>query len=107
MRRLLVLGASAVLRQVRAKPVRGTARVRRTMARRPMKVAVGAQAAKTARIAGAMLRPRKSYRVAPAAYTKRRMPRSFVIASRRLRRRGDPGGQDRAVGLDCFAFGSQ
>jgi transposase len=54
-RRLLVLGASARLRQVRGKPARGTAWVRGILMRRPMKVAVVAQAAKNARIAWAEL----------------------------------------------------
>ena len=66
MRRLLVLGASARLRQVRAKPTRGTTWVRGILMRRPMKVAVVAQAAKKARIAWAMLRSGDSYRAAAA-----------------------------------------
>jgi transposase len=65
-RRLLVLGASAVMRQVRAKPRRGTAWIHGILARRPVKVAVVAQAAKTARIAWAMLRSGEPCR-APAA----------------------------------------
>ena len=55
LRRLLTLGASAVMRQVRAKPRRGTAWMRGILARRPVKVAMVAQAAKTARIAWAEL----------------------------------------------------
>lgn len=66
-RRLLTLGASAALRQVRAKPSRGTAWVRGILARRPIKVAVVAQAAKNARIAWAMLRSGALYRVTAAA----------------------------------------
>ena len=59
-------GPSAVMRQVRAKPRRGTAWIHGILARRPVKVAVVAQAAKTARIAWAMLRSGEPYR-APAA----------------------------------------
>jgi transposase len=65
-RRLLVLGASAVLRQVRAKPQHGTAWMLGILARRPVKVAVVAQAAKTARIAWAMLRSGEPYRAVAA-----------------------------------------
>jgi transposase len=67
LRRLLTLGASAVMRQVRAKPERGTTWMRGILARRPVKVAVVAQAARTARIALAMLRSGEDYRRAPAA----------------------------------------
>ena len=63
-RRLLTLGASAVMRQVRVKPQRGTAWMNGILARRPVKVAVVAQAAKTARIAWAMLRSGEEYRAA-------------------------------------------
>jgi transposase len=66
MRRLLTLGASAGMRQIKAKPKRATAWQRGIMARRPIKVAVVAQAAKTARIAWAMLRPGEDYRACPA-----------------------------------------
>jgi len=66
-RRLLVLGASAVMRQRRIKPERATEWQRGILARRPVKVAVVAQAAKTARIAWAMLRSGENYREAPAA----------------------------------------
>jgi transposase len=52
---------------VRAKPARGTAWVRGILMRRPMKVAVVAQAAKNARIAWAMLRSGATYRLAAAA----------------------------------------
>lgn len=65
-RRLLTLGASAVMRQMKAKPERATAWQRGIMARRPIKVAVAAQAAKTARIAWAMLRSGEDYRAHPA-----------------------------------------
>ena len=62
-RRLLTLGASAVMRQVRGRPRRGTAWMHGILARRPVKVAVVAQAAKTARIAWALLRSGEDYRV--------------------------------------------
>jgi len=62
LRRLLVLGASAAMRQDRAKPARATLWVRGILARRPMKVAVVARAAKNARIAWAMLRSGQPYR---------------------------------------------
>jgi transposase len=66
-RRLLTLGASAVMRQARAKPQPATAWQRGILARRPVKLAGVAQAAKTARIAWAMLRSGHSYRAAGAA----------------------------------------
>ena len=66
LRRLLVLGASAWLRQVRVKPDRGSAWIAGVLARRPVSVAVVAQAAKTARIIWALLRSGQTYR-APAA----------------------------------------
>lgn len=65
-RKLLVLGASSHLARVRHKPEAGSAWVRGVLARRPVKVAVVAQAAKTARILWAMLRKGEDYR-APAA----------------------------------------
>ncbi len=67
-RRLLTLGASAVVRQVRQRPQRAagnTVWLHGILTRRPVKVAVVAQAAKTARIAWAMLRSGETYRVAP------------------------------------------
>jgi transposase len=66
LRRLLVLGASAWMRQIRAKPAKGSPWAQAILARRPIKVAVVAQAAKTARIIWAMLRSQQDYR-APAA----------------------------------------
>ena len=66
LRRLLVLGARSWLRQVKAKPEKGSAWINGVMGRRPAKVAEVAQAAKTARILWAMLRPGQEYR-APAA----------------------------------------
>lgn len=70
LRRLLVLGASSWLRQIRA-PGRttfpaGSAWIRGVLARRPVRVAVVAQAAKTARIVWAVLTSGQPYR-APAA----------------------------------------
>lgn len=62
LRRLLVLGASSWLRQVRAKPERGSPWLTGLLARRPVKVAVVAQAAKTARILWALLSSGESYR---------------------------------------------
>ncbi len=67
LRSLLVLGASAWLRHVRAKPEKGSAWIRGVLGRRPVKVAVVAQAAKTARIIWAMLRSNKPYQAAAAA----------------------------------------
>ena len=68
-RKLLVLGASALLRQRRAAPERATAWQRGILARRPVKVAVVAQAARNARIAWAMLQSGESYRRAADAAT--------------------------------------
>jgi transposase len=61
-RKLLVLGASALLPHRRACPERATAWQRGILARRPVKVAVVAQAAKNARTAWAMLQSGASYR---------------------------------------------
>jgi transposase len=62
LRRLLVMGASSWLRHVRAKPDRaGQAWITGVLARRPVKVAVVAQAAKTARIIWAILRSGQNY----------------------------------------------
>jgi len=65
LRRLLVLGASAWLRHVRARPEKGSAWIKGVLARRPVRVAVVAQAAKTARILWAVLTSGQDYR-APA-----------------------------------------
>lgn len=65
LRRLLVLGASAGLRHVRAKPDKGSAWINGLLARRPVKVAVVAQAAKTARIIWAVLTSGQDYRAQP------------------------------------------
>lgn len=64
-RKLLVLGASALLRQLRAAPDRATQWQRGIFARRPVKVAVVAQAARNARVIWAMLQSGESYRRAP------------------------------------------
>jgi transposase len=61
LRRLLTLGASSRMRHMRAKPEKQTAWVGGILARRPVKVAVVAQAAKTARIAWAVLTSGKPY----------------------------------------------
>jgi transposase len=61
-RKLLVLGASALLRHRRVAPDRATQWQRGILARRPVKVAVVAQAAKNARIAWAMLQSGATYR---------------------------------------------
>lgn len=65
-RKLLVLGASALLRHRRAAPERATAWQCGILARRPVKVAVVAQAARNARIAWAMLQSGQPYRTAAA-----------------------------------------
>ncbi len=65
LRRLLVLGASSWLRQVKIKPDKGSKWVIGLLARRPVKVAVVAQAARTARILWAILLSGQDYR-APA-----------------------------------------
>jgi transposase len=52
-RRWLTLGASTVLRHVRSKPQRGAAWRRGILARRPVKVAVVAQADRADRLGGA------------------------------------------------------
>jgi transposase len=61
-RKLLVLGASALLRHQRVSPDRATPWQRGIFARRPVKVAVVAQAARNARIAWAMLQSGETYR---------------------------------------------
>lgn len=66
LRRLLILGASADLRQVRARPEKASPWIRGLLARRPVKVALVARAAKTARIIWAVLTSGQDYR-APAA----------------------------------------
>jgi transposase len=67
LRRLMVLGAANMARQAKAKPKAQCAWLLGVMARRPVKVAMVAQAAKTARIAWAMLRSGEAYRAAAGA----------------------------------------
>jgi transposase len=67
LRKLLALGAVTIMRNARAQPERATAWRRGILARRPMKVAVLAQAAKTARIAWAVLTSGAPYREPAAA----------------------------------------
>lgn len=65
LRRLLVLGATSVIRQVRTKITAQTAWLRGVLDRRPARLASVAQANKTARIVWALLARGESYR-APA-----------------------------------------
>jgi transposase len=68
LRALFALGASTIIRNVRASQGRATPWQHGILARRPVKVAVLAQAAKTARIAWAILVSGETYRPAlPAA----------------------------------------
>ena len=67
LRTLLTLGASTLMRSARTRSDRATAWQRAILARRPTKVAVVAQAAKTARIAFAILRSGEPYRAPKAA----------------------------------------
>lgn len=62
LRKLLALGGSTLMRHVRASPERATEWQRGILARRPVKVAVLAQAARNARIAWAMLQSGETYR---------------------------------------------
>ena len=62
LRKLLALGASTIMRYARSHADRATQWQRGILARRPVKVAVLAQAAKTARIAWAMLISGETYR---------------------------------------------
>ena len=67
LRRLLVLGATSVIRQVRIKITPQTAWLRSVLDRRPARLASVAQANKTARIVWALLARGESYRAqAPA-----------------------------------------
>ena len=66
LRKLFALGAVTLMRNARSRGARATPWQRGILARRPMKVAVLAQAAKTARIAWAVLASGKDY-AAPAA----------------------------------------
>lgn len=67
LRTLFALGASTLMRNARTRSDRATAWQRALLARRPMKVAVIAQAAKTARIAWAILTSGEPYRAPKAA----------------------------------------
>jgi transposase len=60
-RKLLVLGASTIMRHLRTSPERASGWQRGILSRRPIKVVVVAQAAKNARIAWAMLRSRTPF----------------------------------------------
>ena len=62
LRRLFVLGASSGLRQARARPEKASPWLTGLLARRPVKVAVIAQAAKTARILWAVLTSGEEFR---------------------------------------------
>jgi len=68
LRKLLALGASTIMRHLRSCPARATAWQQGILARRPIKVAVLAQAAKNARIAWAMMHSGQVYRM-PAITT--------------------------------------
>jgi transposase len=61
LRKLFALGAATLMRNARSRDDRATEWQRGVLARRPMKVAVMAQAAKTARIAWAVLTSGKDY----------------------------------------------
>jgi len=67
LRKLLVLGASSQLRRVRTDEEGRSAWIKGVLARRPVKVAVVAQAAKTARIIWAILRSGQDYRESAVA----------------------------------------
>jgi transposase len=67
LRKLFALGASTIMRNAKSRAERATAWQRGILARRPMKVAVLAQAAKTARIAWAVLTSGESYKRPVAA----------------------------------------
>jgi transposase len=62
LRRLLVLGAANMARHAKVKPSEARAWLLGIIGRRPVKVAMVAQAAKTARIAWALLRSGENYR---------------------------------------------
>lgn len=67
LRKLFALGAVTLMRNARSRPARATQWQRGILARRPMKVAIIAQAAKTARIVWAVLTSGKDYAPAAAA----------------------------------------
>ena len=74
MRKLFALGASTIMRNARSRPDRATLWQRGILARRPVKVAVLAQAAKTARIAWAVLVSGKPYQAKAAVENARVLP---------------------------------
>ena len=67
LRKLLALGASTIMRNARSRTDRATTWQRGILLRRPVKVAVLAQAAKNARIAWALLVSGETYRPMPPA----------------------------------------
>jgi len=74
LRKLFALGASTIMRHIRAISGRATEWQRGILARRPIKVAVVAQAARNARIAWAMLQSKESYRRPPRPRRGRPIP---------------------------------
>src|SRR5262245_39884062 len=68
LRRMLIVGAFAVIRQARAHPEKYPW-LTQLLARKPAKVAAVALANKTARIAWAVLTKKESYRVRPITAT--------------------------------------
>ncbi|MCW0183185.1 MAG: IS110 family transposase [Zavarzinia sp.] len=81
LRRLLILGASAGLRFARARPDKASPWLRGLLGRRPVKVAMVAQAAKTARIIWAVLRSGEPYQAQPP---RRRQPTGPVAPGQPL-----------------------
>lgn len=67
LRKLFALGAAALMRNARSRPERATEWQRGVLARRPVKVAVMAEAAKIARIAWAVLTSGERYAPRTAA----------------------------------------
>lgn len=67
LRKLLALGASTIMRHLKSCPARATSWQHGILARRPIKVAVLAQAAKNARVAWAMLQSGEVYRTPATA----------------------------------------
>lgn len=67
LRRLLVLGAVAVIRHARSKPMAEAGWLKGLLERRPAKLAAVAQANKTARIIWALLAKGETYRAPNAA----------------------------------------
>lgn len=67
LRRLLVLGASSTVSRARVRPEQASGWIRGLLGRRPVKVCVVAQAAKTARIVWAVLTSGEEYRAQAAA----------------------------------------